>query len=451
VAPPPVKPAQVTGGLPVGKGDYGTANPLFIRAADKAERWVAMCQARKDTDGDGKIEVHTGHHGGLFGDGMQLYLAIGGGPGTEIDALASRSEDERWLAVLRDKKLWLVDGETGAQTPLVDADIESDNRPGAPHRAAVFSGTKLLYTRHRAGGDALVIHDVATHAEREIKVLDRIWRMIPDSASLAQIVTVPQGQGFPRLMTSLDAGECLGPPMSYSTGGQTGPKPAFEYVDLDAAKVIAKPDGAIATIGKVFVRAPKDGALYLDNDQIAPPTCAPQLLATMPSPPRVIAICGAKQQAKVLLLGKGLSKEMASIDRDKDHYKGHDDALAPGTGVACDSGLHCVVLATNAIVDLKGGVAGYAWGNKLYVTNATLSSRSHTIIDVATGARVKANGTDKKMAAGKYIIDYSDHLLDLETNTDLGKVTGVIRLGTTGRVLREAGKPGEGPLRWSAR
>ena len=32
-----------------------------------------------------------------------------------------------------------------------------------------------------------------------------------------------------------------------------------------------------------------------------------------------------------------------------------------------------------------------------------------------------------------------------------GPEPGVIRLGTTGRVLREAGKPGEGPLRWSAR
>jgi hypothetical protein len=449
VAPAPPRPAPLTGSLPVGSGDYGTAHPLFIRAVDESERWVAMCQARKDTDGDGKIEVHVGHHGALFGDGMQLYLALGGGPGVEIEALVGRSRDDRWLAVLRDKKLWLVDGQTGAQSELAGADTESDRRPGAPHRAAIFSGNRLLYVRHRAGGDTLVIHDLATHAERAVDVPDRIWRMIPEPDGLAQVVTVPQGQGFPQLMTSLDAGECLGPPMSYSTGGQSGPTPVFDYYDLDAGKKLAKPDGTVATIGKVFVRAPKDGALYLDNDQIAPPTCSPQVLAVMPSPPRVIAICGAKKQAKVLLLGKGLSKEMATIDREKNRYKYYDQPLTPSSSVVCDNGLHCVATATNDIVDLKGGSARYIWGSRLYVSPAT-GTRTPEIIDVATGTRTPSKGTHNRLAAGKFIVDYNDRLIDLETNTDLGNVTGALRVGTSGRVLREAGKRGEGPLRWAS-
>ena len=59
--PAPIK--AVVGRLPIGTGAYGTAHPMLLRAYDRNERWMALCQARKDTDGDGKIEVHSGHHG----------------------------------------------------------------------------------------------------------------------------------------------------------------------------------------------------------------------------------------------------------------------------------------------------------------------------------------------------------------------------------------------------
>ena len=102
-----------SGRLPVGTGDFGSAGPTYIRGADLGERWMALCQARTDTDGDGKIEIRVGHHGELFGDGMALFLVLGGGMGTRIDALASRSPDGRWLAVVRGGKVLLVDAETG--------------------------------------------------------------------------------------------------------------------------------------------------------------------------------------------------------------------------------------------------------------------------------------------------------------------------------------------------
>jgi hypothetical protein len=448
-APTPA-PVTTAGGLPIGQGVFGTANPTILRGYDKQERWMALCQARKDTDGDGKIEIHTGHHGDMYGDEFALYLILGGGEGTAIDGLPATSKDGRYLAVLRDKQLWLVDGQTGAQRALAGADIESDGRPGAPHRAAIFSGDKLMYIKHAAKGDTVVVHDPATGAEKSIALADRVWRLIPESDQLAQIVTVPQGQGFPQLMTSLAAGECLGPPMSYSTGGQRGPKPTFAYYDL-ATGMPVKADGIVATIGSTFVRAPKDGALYLDNDQIAPPTCAPQVLAVMPSPPRVIAICGQKKQAKILLLGKGLSKELASIDREKDRYGGLDDAIDPATGVVCDGGLHCIGVAQGNVVDLKGGVAEYTYGDKVYLVHASLSSRTHEIVDAVTGKRTPTKGADKKIAAGNWLIDYNDNLVDLTTGAIKGQVKGALRLATTGRVVKwPNGKDMQGPLSWSA-
>lgn len=448
-APSP-RPASQTSTLAVGQGVFGTDHPTILRAYDKQERWMALCQARKDTDGDGKIEVHTGHHGDMYGDDFALYLILGGGEGVAIEALPAVSEDGRYLAAIRDGKLWLIDGQSGAQRELAGADLETDNRPGAPHRAAVFSGDRLLYIKHAATGDQVVVHDPASGSERAIAIADRVWRLIPETARLAQVVTVPQGQGFPRLMTSLAAGECLGPPMSYSTGGQVGPTPVFAHYDLVAGTPV-KADGIVATIDSTFVRAPKDGALYLDNDQIAPTTCAPQVLAVLPSPPRVIAICGQKKQAKILLLGKGLSTELASIDREKDHYGGLDDALAPATGVVCDGGLHCIGVARGNVVDLKGGVAEYAFGNKVYLVHATISSRTHEIVDAVTGARTATRGADKKIAAGSWIIDYNDNLVDLTTGAITGNVKGALRLAETGRVLRwPAGKQMQGPLAWSS-
>lgn len=198
---------------------------------------MALCQARKDTDGDGKIEIHVGHHGEIFGDDMQLYLVIDGGEGTRIDNLVDTSVDDRWIVVVRDGSLELVDTKARGTYELRNADIEADNRPGAWHRAARFATNRLLYIRHRDHNDVLVIHELDSHAEREVAIADRIWRFA-DADKVAELYTIPRGDDWPRLNTTLSAGECLGPPASYSTYGQQGPKPTQHFVDLDAGAEI---------------------------------------------------------------------------------------------------------------------------------------------------------------------------------------------------------------------
>ena len=169
----------------------------------------------------------------------------------------------------------------------------------------------------------------------------------------------------------------------------------------------------------------------------------------LPQPARVIAICGQKKQAKIVLAGKGLYQELASINRDTDHYGGLEDAIDQAPGVICGSGLHCVATATNKYVDLKGGVAEHAWGSKLYVVHATMSSRKHEIIDVDTGARTPIKTADRRMAEGRFLIDYEHNLVDLDAARVLGKVPNALRVSARGRVL-EAAAQGQGPLRWIA-
>jgi hypothetical protein len=428
--------------------EVGTAHPFVLRAVDPRERWTVLCQARRDTDGDGKIEVHTSHHGGLFGDAMAPYLILGGGAGTPIDAFVGASPDHRWVAILRGANLELVDSESGQVFAMPDADTESDHRPGSSHRAAAFAGERLLYIRHRDRGDVIVVHDLDTHLERELAVNDRLWRLSPRGEDVTVAYTVPADQGFPQLNSSLDAGECLGAPLSYGFYGQRGPAPVAHWMELESGRELAS-EGALAAIGRQLVRAPSSGALLLDNDELAPATCQPQVLALLPSPARVIAICGAKQRAKVLLLGKGLRVELATIDRDADRFDDFDEALDPAAGVVCDAGLYCVATATNQRIDLRGGVARYAFGDKLYVLHATTSSRKHEIIDVVSGARTATRGGDRRSGTERFVLDDQGQVIDLESGAIVRKVAGARSVSASGRVLTAASDE-QGPLRWSS-
>jgi hypothetical protein len=204
---------------------------------------MALCQARRDTDGDGAIAVHTGHHGDMYGDAMELFLVLGGGPGTAIDALVGTSTDDRWVAIVRDRKLELVDVVSGEARPMRDADVESDDRAGARHRAAAFGDGQLLYIRHRASSDVLVVHRLADHVERELPIPDRVWRIV-EAQPLAHVFTIPRDQPFPRLRTTLAAGECVGAFHSYSNHGQQGPAPTERWIDLARGSEVPAPPAA---------------------------------------------------------------------------------------------------------------------------------------------------------------------------------------------------------------
>jgi len=432
----------------MGTGDFGTAAPSLIRRLDDSERWMAVCEARADTDGDGKLAIQIGRHGDVSGDRMKAFLILGGGAGTPIDAFVDQSVDGRWLAVVRGTNLELVDSETGDVFALRDADIASDSRPGAPHRAAAFVGKRLLYTRHRDAGDALVAHDMADHAEREIAVGARVWRIDGGGSDRrVRVFTLPTGGAWPALSTSLAAGECIGSPMSYGTYGQTGPTPTVQWFDVEAGAEVVVQD-ALEAVGETMLRAPKSGGLYLDADEIAPVSCKPHVLAILPDPVRVIALCDVGEKRKTLLLGRNLRIELATVDR-KDHYSDYHEALARASGVVCDAGLFCVTTSTNQRIDLKDGVATYAFGDRLYVVHATMSSRRQEIIDTRSGQRIPMTTNDRKMGAGRFILDYDDKLIDLEAAAVVGKATGALRINRAGRVLRTATK-GQGPFGWSA-
>ena len=449
--PPPLAP--VANGLPIGKGDFGTPGPTLLRGLDEQGRWMALCQARKDTDGDGKIEIYFGHHGDFFGDAMEQFLVLGGGEGTPIDYLVAQSEDGRWVAVIRGGELQLVDTTTGGYSVMAGADLKADGRPGMRHRAAVFAGNQLVFVRTAdKANDRLVVLDLATQKEKELPVTGRAWRMAPESARRLAVYTVGLGDEFPSLHTTLARGECLGQPRSYGTYGQSGPVPTQRFVDLTTGTETTSSDTAIA-IGDELVHTPASGGIFIDSDPIAPRTCRAMIMAVLENPARVVAQCTEGKRRKIWLFGRELATELETVKGDG-FYSDHTSMLEAGTGVVCDAGLFCINVQTNERIDLQGGVATYVFGNWIYVVHATTSSRKFEVIDIASGKRTKLETTDSRRAAGKFVLDSDWNLIDLEQ----GKVIGnfgklpderVIALNPQGQLLLAAAE-GQGPYQWKS-
>ncbi|MDC0667669.1 hypothetical protein [Nannocystis radixulma] len=376
----------------------------------------------------------------LAGDRRELYFVLGGGEGTRIDAFASRSTDGRWLAIVREGKVELVDALSGETFALRGA----DPRPaGRASRVAKFASGRLIYVRPIGrGDDVLVVRELSDHSEREIVVPGRVMLSEHETDRLAHVYVVPRDQPLPPLRSDFAVDECfnLVPQDVY---GYPDPTLIEYWVDLDIGKLIVATPGDVA-VGATIVRPAADGALYFDDRQIALPSCGARLLAVLPDPVRAMVICREKRGEMLLLLGEGLRKELASLAPRRGGYEPREVYPAKG-GAAC-AGVWCVAAATNQLVDLGGGFAQYAWGDRIYVAH---ESGRHEIVDIATGVRTPIEADDMRLASGRYLLDRSENLVDLETATILGRVPETLDFSANGRVIVGARK-GWGPMRWLA-
>jgi|GEM_PF-1385894 len=234
-APPPT---------PVG-GAIGASGPLVVEGYAPDRRWVALCQAREDTDGDGEMGVSVGYHGDTFGDALKPYLVVGDGPGRPIDAFVDASTDGRWVALVEAGRLILWDSVADRR---LDLSTRGAVTPATTH--ALFPGYGAFAWRsHRF----LYFRDVpeprrAKPGERPRRVAvvidaDRGSEWVIDhgdgdlfSAYLheggrhATVFVAPADQAIFLPRTSLARGGCRGPITSYSTGGASNLQARFVRV-----------------------------------------------------------------------------------------------------------------------------------------------------------------------------------------------------------------------------
>jgi hypothetical protein len=238
-APPPAAPApsavDVFPAQPAG-APIGTAHPVLVEELADDGSWLVICQARADTNHDGKIEVGVGFHGDMFGDKMLPYLVLGAGPGIAIDSYVASTEDDGWVAVVVGGKLELIDAKTRQHTVVAGADVRDDGVPLGGSRVATIGGGRMLYFRN----DQIVIRELASGHEREVALPGTPWRAEIDSkGAWARVAVMPKGAAWPVAQTTLAARGCRGEARAYSSGGIDG-EWTVHWLDVEHATFVDK-------------------------------------------------------------------------------------------------------------------------------------------------------------------------------------------------------------------
>jgi hypothetical protein len=261
----PISPATATAPTtPAAAEAIGTPGPTLLSAASPRGDWAVVCQARADTNGDGRLHVDVEiHHGFLSGDAMVPYLVWGSGSGEPIERFLGRDPTGRFLL-----------GRTAAGLVLWDAD---DRRPtvlaapgDAPDTFAFADGgTHLLYVRGPADAQRLVSRRLADGHEAVFDLDARgLWLLEPaPSGSLVALHFVeadPDAGGpvpaAPGGWSDGGASACRGSPMARSWIPRKGTRNVVRIGRLDGGAPVPAP-GFAGFAGQRFLTIEGDGRL----------------------------------------------------------------------------------------------------------------------------------------------------------------------------------------------
>jgi hypothetical protein len=134
---------------PAADGTIGTAHPFLFQEVAPDGSWTVLCQAREDTDHDGKISVMLGHHGDALGDEMRPFLVVGSGRGAGFDEILASDATGRFVAARAGACLSLVDTRKKTEVVFANADLRDDDAVFGAARGAAFDrrGEHLPYLR----------------------------------------------------------------------------------------------------------------------------------------------------------------------------------------------------------------------------------------------------------------------------------------------------------------
>lgn len=110
----------------------GTAHPFTVFDYDPHARWVGLCQARADTNGDAVIATSTSPYSQPYplrdGDNFLPYLVFGSGPGLAIDDYFGQGCDDNCLAFSQDGHLKLHYISEGRRSSSISAVCSTASR-----------------------------------------------------------------------------------------------------------------------------------------------------------------------------------------------------------------------------------------------------------------------------------------------------------------------------------
>ena len=400
--PAVVTPPEV-GTLPPLAATWGTADALTFVAAAPDRRWIVVCQARRDTNGDGTVRVEVAQDGALAGDELAGYLVDAPGPGAPIDAFVGADPSGRYVAFVREERLVLRDTTTHVDASL-PADVRDDLGPFLHPRAVAFdpTGRRLVYLQKLELGGKAVVRELATGNEAVVDPGDGLLYRADfdpsgDMLVLRVITTDTNGNGrldwpvresdrpwmrcaapLPRFAVWERPGDDVALRVAKATGGVARDAPGL-VVPMGETLVVREADGALARLDVAGRRAPlarkSCDARLLHVDQgrgLALVTCIdskgrnePVLVGQGPAKPLGLGLAAApgdhwlEGAPRLVPLHPG--NEAALLDLDRREV----EMLTTGDRILSTSGARALVLRGHSLVLHELGGSDRELGSEL--------------------------------------------------------------------------------------
>jgi hypothetical protein len=466
--PPPVVPSPLPSGPSFGSSAFSSDAPVVIERASPDGQWVALCTARRDSNGDGKLASSAGPRGELRGDALERYLVL---PDEElaIDGLLGADASGRYALVMQRGQLVLWDAIRRVSLDLsaLGADTRLSAQSFAELRTLDFdpSSGHLLYVRGGETGKRIVIRSLADGSERQLDPGPGvIWRVRFDpggSFVIAELIREDSNKNgradFPApLLTGPRA--CSAGPGRFRTWTDRGDRPATVLVPLNGGAPILEPD-LVMPIGEALLLRDASGALLLQRAGrkrlLSSAACKGRIVHADAQRELFIVGCAQKKTGRVSLElvtpteRKSLGIELASVELDREVSDAQRlVALYPGPETTLfDADLRSLVpLRTGDVVlGTRAGRALIRRGNALLFYDA--DSRTEQMLKVTLDRHPDLRLTPP-------FVFVSPALVNLDTATLVGVSSArPLALSSQGQLLvseveANGTELARGPLRW---
>ncbi len=273
----------------LGVGMAGAPTEVIEAAHDGS--WVAMCQARRDTDHNGALGISIGFNM-TIGDAQRAYLVAGSGLGIEIDDVTAVDGASGRFIIERGHRHILM-------WPGRGPDLDLD-KLGITDAGFSPSGHALTFTRKRHRRELIVVRDLTTGAERELD---------PGSGDFASYAIDPGEQWVAAYVFVLKRGETK---LHSSTDDEphhprcwtgavsdvittTGTPPITRMIPMAGGPAREVPD-LIGVLGPALIRRVANGALVREladgtTSELVPASCGGVVIASDPSTESVVVAC----------------------------------------------------------------------------------------------------------------------------------------------------------------
>ncbi|MFZ5896685.1 MAG: hypothetical protein ACOY0T_36855 [Myxococcota bacterium] len=462
----PAAPTVEKGSLP--PAGAPVAGPLRLEAAAPDARWLVVCQARSDTDGDGRLTVTSSEQGEARGDRMLRYLEFASGEEQIIDELLARSEDGRWLVLKRTDTVELYDTLTGARSAVSAFGADTRTEPHDPvgvHRTLVFGSEALFYVRISDASNELIMKQLADGSERVLYTSpDPIARVHVDPAGKLISLSVARAENakgkrfvWPYRLED-NVRECRGPKAPYVAPNPNADVFSSVVVDIEQAR-----GGLVETLAGTFgasvIRRNADGSLWAvrtnEKRAIADKNCGGRVLWSDATNDVLLVGCAIEKRPGRLNVEVVTRAQRKSLDIEV-ALLGDEPTRPSQRLVALYPGADCVLFDVQKQV-LHRLQAGDAVLSSYGARALVRRSKNLLLFDAEAGELTPLptplDAFGDVLVTGALVFA-SPWLVDLESGRVRGRVAGkALALSTSGAVLVPAVAAtdqalDEGPLTW---